>query len=504
MQATAKIFWPLMDLLKGSAQVQAMHANTMVSGLSLDSRSTRTGDLFFALQGLQKHGLEFSQQVIANGAVAIVWEAGHSVHQDDLPNVIPCVQVDALQHQLGAIAERFYHSPAKHINVIGVTGTDGKTSVSQFIAQALAHLKISCGVIGTLGYGVYPALGTATHTTPDAIRTQALLYQFFENEVLNAVIEASSHGLKQGRLNNVAFNTAVLTNLGRDHIDYHTSLEDYANSKRLLFEIPTLENAVINIDDAFGRQLANQLSKHVNVVCYSSYHDKADSGAYIYAKSINAKQKITSIEIHSSWGNATIKTNLYGKFTVSNLLAAMGALLVSDCSFADTVKAIASVQTVPGRMQPIACAHDAPSVIVDYAHTPQALKNVLQALGEQCMGKLWCVFGCGGDRDHDKRKLMGEVVEQYADNIIVTDDNPRSEDPVSIAQAIISGFSDAGNHSLIHDRKQAIAYAINNAACEDTVLIAGKGHEVVQIINNEQLPFDDTCIATQCLQNYKQ
>jgi len=509
MQITNAISWSLVELLEGWAKVQAIHTNTMISGLSLDSRSTKPGDLFFAMRGLQQHGLEYSQYAIANGAAAIAWEPDQSVKQDRLPSTIPCVPIPVLQQKVGAIAQRFYHHPSADINVIGVTGTDGKTSVSQFVAQAFEQLKISCGVIGTLGYGVYPDFVAASHTTPDAIRIQRLLHDFFARKVSNAVIEASSHGLKQGRLNSVAISTAVFTNLGRDHMDYHSSLEDYGNSKTILFHMPNLQNAVINIDDEFGCRLANDLDKQVNVIRYSCNNQAFDNktpefGAYIYAQRIRATQDATVIEVNSSWGNATIESKLYGRYNVSNIFAAMGALLASGCSFQDAVKAISSVQTVPGRMERVTEHKNAPTVIVDYAHTPQALKNVLQVVREQCVGKLWCVFGCGGDRDPGKRALMAQAVEQFADYAVVTDDNPRSEDPIGIAEEVISGFSSAANYSLVHDRQQAIAYAIHGAACEDTVVIAGKGHEAMQIIKDTQVPFDDKKIAAAFLQSYLQ
>ena len=496
------ISWSLVDLLEGWAQVQASDANTMISGLSLDSRSTAAGDLFFAMQGLQKHGLEFSQQAIANGAVAIAWEPSHEMNTGSLSSSIACIPIPALQQQIGFIAQRFYNNPSTQMNVIGVTGTDGKTSVSQFIAQAFAQLKTSCGVIGTLGYGVYPELDSASHTTPDAIRIQALLHSFLAKQTSNVVIEASSHGLKQGRLTSVAMDTAVFTNLGRDHMDYHPSLEDYGDAKRILFQMPNLKNAVINIDDEFGYQLANEFAEKINLVTYSYGNYRPEFGMYIHAEKITSVQGKTKIELNSSWGNTTLETKLYGKFNVSNILAAMGTLLVSGCSFTDVIKVLAGVRTVPGRIELVADIQDAPTVIVDYAHTPQALTNVLQVLREQCLGKLWCVFGCGGNRDSGKRKLMAKAVEQYADVAVVTDDNPRFENPTTITEEVISGFSSSANYFLLNDRRQAIAYAINNAACKDTVLIAGKGHEAVQIINGEQVPFDDKKIATLYLQNY--
>lgn len=493
-----------MDLLNDWTQVQAVDANTMITGLSLDSRLTGTGDLFFAMQGLHSHGIEFCHEAIANGAAAIAWELDAEIKPENLPSSVSCIPISDLHQKFGFIASRFYHSPSEHMNVMGVTGTDGKTSVSQFIAQTFNHLNMPCGVIGTLGYGMYPNLGTASHTTPDAIRIQSLLHEFEMTKANCAVIEASSHGLKQGRLNGVAMNTAVFTNLGRDHMDYHPSLDDYADSKRILFQTPNLKHAVINIDDKFGCNLANELAGKINLVSYACDSAQTDQGSYIYADEILTINGKTKIRLSSSWGDSSIETNLYGKFNVSNLLATLGVLLVNGCGLKDAVEAVSAVHTVPGRMQTVTGSHEAPTVIVDFAHTPQALINVLQVLREQCDGKVWCVFGCGGDRDAGKRKLMASAVEQYSDYAIVTDDNPRTEDPERIAQNIISGFSAAAKYTLIHDRQKAIAHAINSAACEDTVLVAGKGHEAVQLINNRSVPFDDKAIAQTYLDHYQQ
>ena len=384
MQTKSAISWALSDLLQDCVQVQATDANTMISGLSLDSRFTQSGDLFFAMHGSQKHGIEFSGDAISKGAAAIAWELAEDVELKSLPTSVPCIPIPNLQQQIGFIAQRFYHNPSIHINVIGVTGTDGKTSVSQFIAQALHSLKISCGVIGTLGYGVYPDFQSASHTTPDATRIQSLLHSFYNQDATHVVMEASSHGLKQGRLNSVTVDTAVFTNLGRDHLDYHSTLEDYANSKRILFQMPNLKHAVINIDDEFGYHLTKELDEKVNLITYSYENNQQDDGSFLYAKKVSYVEGKTYIEIISSWGDLKVETNLYGKFNVSNILAAMGVLLVSGYSLEDAVKAVASVNTVPGRMELVSSSAKTPAVIVDYAHTPQALINVLQILREQC------------------------------------------------------------------------------------------------------------------------
>ena len=505
MQTNVSLTWPLDKLLEDWVTVQTNYSEISVTGLSLDSRSTREGDLFFALQGLQQHGLEYSQQAIANGATALVWESSPQVNANELPNSVPCLEIDNLQQKLGLICQRFYKNSSAQMNVMAVTGTDGKTSVSQFIAQALKQLDLPCGVIGTLGYGVYPNLDDASHTTPDAVRMHGLLSSLHESDVNNAVLEASSHGLSQGRLNGVEVDTAVFTNLGRDHMDYHRTIDDYFNSKRLLFQSTNLKNAVINIDDEAGMRLVQEFSPQLNVITYSIKSNATNVESYINATNIKYVAGETSFEIESSWGKAKVKTRLFGTFNISNLLAVMGALLASDVEFDDAVKAISEVSTVPGRMEFITPENNPrgkslPAVVIDYAHTPQALINVLKVLREHCVGKLWCVFGCGGNRDQGKRKLMAQAVEQHADVALVTDDNPRFEDPEEITNEIQLGFSSSSSYSLIHDRQKAIEYAIQHASAEDMVLIAGKGHEAVQIVKGNHLPFDDKQVAADVMQ----
>jgi len=498
------ISWPLDKLLKGWTNLQTHHSETSITGLSLDSRLTKQGDLFFALQGLQQHGLEHAEQAITNGAAAIAWESDDAVNVESLPIKIPCLEIENLQQELGLICKQFYSNSSAHMNVMAVTGTDGKTSVSQFIAQALQQLNKECGVVGTLGYGVYPNFDTASHTTPDVIRMHGLLHDLYLAEINDAVLEASSHGLNQGRLKGVEIDTAVFTNLGRDHMDYHETMEDYFNSKKILFQSENLKNAVINVDDEFGIRLAKEFSSQLTIISYSIKSTAINSDAYINAININSQGGETSFEVDSSWGNALVKTDLVGSFNISNLLAVLGTLLASGTEFDTAIKAISNVQTVSGRLEFIVAetssTNSLPAVVIDYAHTPQALINVLKVLREKCAGKLWCVFGCGGNRDQGKRKLMAEAVEKYADMAVVTDDNPRFEDPEQITNEIEHGFSSVSNYSLIHDRKNAIEFAIQGAHEKDIVLIAGKGHETVQIINGEHLPFDDKRIATESLQ----
>ena len=385
------ISWSLDDLLKDYVTLQEEYSLISVTGLSIDSRSTQAGDLFFALKGLQQHGLLHSQQAIDNGAVAIAWESSDEIKLQDIPKELPCIEIDNLQTKLGLIGQHFYTDVSKHMHVIGVTGTDGKTSVSQFIAQALHSLNATCGVIGTLGYGIYPNYKQASHTTPDALTTHGLLYNYNTDGAKHAVIEASSHGLVQGRLNGVNINTAVFTNLGRDHMDYHTSVEAYGEAKKLLFKTTDLQHAVINVDDEFGQKLASEFSDQLNMITYSIYGNSKQSDNYIKAKNIKFSVGETSFEISSNWGHASVTTKLVGSFNVSNALAVMAALLANGIDFEHAVTAVQSMQTVPGRMEfidPIAAQKKSPTVVVDYAHTPQALDNVLKVLRAQCVGKL--------------------------------------------------------------------------------------------------------------------
>ena len=479
-----------------------MHSDTVITGLGLDSRTVEAGALFFATQGTRRHGLQYSRQAMARGVAAIAWEPGPHASEDCLQDALPCIRVPGLRQRIGPIARRFFGNPSQRIHVIGVTGTDGKTSVSQFLAQALAKLGIPCGVIGTLGYGIHPDLGPEARTTPDAIRMQALLHGFLEKKIPQVVVEASSHGLKQGRLNGVDVETAIFTNLGRDHMDYHASLEDYENSKRVLFRAAGLRHAVINVDDAFGRKLAEEAGSHTRVVPYSCSMRLADKEPHVFASNVSASHERTVIEIDTSWGSGVIDTGLRGKFNVSNLLAVTAALLADGCPLDEVTAAVSCVQTVSGRMEWVRGGRNAPGVLVDYAHTPEALSSVLQVLRETCSGRLWCVFGCGGDRDSGKRRYMAQAVESLADHAVVTDDNPRSEDPDGIVQDVVAGFSPAASYCVIHDRKQAIAHAIHQAKPGDTVLIAGKGHETLQIIKGKRLPFDDRETAADCLREY--
>jgi UDP-N-acetylmuramoyl-L-alanyl-D-glutamate--2,6-diaminopimelate ligase len=493
---TAESHMPALSLawlLEGLCAEQTL-SNLEVAGLATDSRALQPGDLFLAAQGLQAHGLRYVDQALQRGAAGVLWEPVEDAELQRLAEslAVPTVAVPGLAHKLGIIADRFYDHPTAEMHVIGVTGTDGKTSVSHFIAQALSAADRSCGLLGTLGYGVYGALRTPTHTTPDALRLQAEFAMLRDQGVRQAVMEVSSHALHQHRTAGVNFYTAVLTHLSRDHLDYHGSVEAYAEAKRRLFMTPGLACAVLNVQDAFGRQLAQQLGDRLQVVAYqgSAGGEARRYPDWLELQSVAPLERGIALRIESSRGAADFEAPLLGAFNAENLLAALGALLAAGLPLDTAVQRLARVSTVPGRME-LFSVPGAARVVVDYAHTPHALESALQALRPHCSAELVCVFGAGGDRDRGKRPQMGAAAERYADRVILTSDNPRSEDPENILDEIQSGFAAPGRAVRIAERAAAIETAIRAAAPDDLVLVAGKGHEDYQQIGATRHPFSD-------------
>ena len=480
-----------------------------VNGLALDSRTVSPGDVFLALAGTQTHGDLYIDSALQKGAVAIFKEApvtGVEILADDRP----CISIPNLSEQVGEMAARFYGHPSRQMHVIGVTGTNGKTSVTHAIAQLLSTNK-PCGLVGTLGYGIYGQLQPATHTTPDAIRLQALFAQLLAQNVKQLVMEVSSHALAQGRVNGITFETAVLTQLSRDHLDYHQTMTAYGDAKRRLFTMPDLKTAVINIDDTFGQSVLADLPKTVTPLTYSLHNKTADVYAQIDAYLTDGLQ----LQIHTDWGQGHSKLPWYGQFNVSNALATLTVLLNMGFPLPQLLNQLSTLSAIPGRMEQFGQA-DQPTVIVDYAHTPDALEKVLlelrKHLTEQSernslsvsnlpnpFPRLWCVFGCGGDRDSGKRQLMGEVAQRLADKVIITDDNPRHESSQAIIHDILQGCP--APTAVIPDRQQAIHYALQNAAVGDIVLIAGKGHEEYQQIGDQRLPLSDRNLVSSLLSN---
>jgi UDP-N-acetylmuramoyl-L-alanyl-D-glutamate--2,6-diaminopimelate ligase len=480
------------QLLAGFADV-GKFAALHIGGLTLDSRAVRAGDAFVALQGVSNHGLRFASAAIAAGAaVVLADDAGAETFDTD---ALPVVVIDGLRDKLGLIAARFYGNAEHPSRVIGVTGTNGKTSTVQLIAQAMAQLGRPTATIGTLGAGLPGALDNGERTTPDAITVQRLFAQFREQGAQDVAMEVSSHALQQGRVNAVPFRVAVFTNLTRDHLDYHGTMEAYGAAKARLFAMPSLEAAVINVDDEFGRQLVAQIDSGVRVLCYSTRSLDVD----IRASDIETDSTGLRFALHTPWGGAVVQSRLLGRFNVSNLLAVATTLGALGFNFASIVSALAVLDPVPGRMSRLG-GGALPLVVVDYAHTPDALEQTLGSLRAHCAGVLACVFGCGGERDAGKRPQMAEIAERLADKVFVTDDNPRSEDGDRIVADIMKGFIEPDAIVVERDRAAAIHRSIAEAARDDIVLIAGKGHETYQEINGQRFNFDDLLVADHALE----
>ncbi len=476
---------PLNHLLPQAA------AHIMVRELTLDSRKVRPGDLFFALPGLHSDGRAHIDDAIARGAAAIVYEAeGAQMQASEAAALVP---VRDLAGQLSAIAGRFYGEPSRNLRLVGVTGTNGKTSVSQLIAQALDRLGERCGIIGTLGTGFHGELELGRHTTPDAIGVQAALAGLKQREARAVAMEVSSHGLDQGRVAALEFDIAVFTNLSRDHLDYHGSMDAYAAAKARLFEMPGLGCCVINLDDAFGRQLAAR-SREARLISYSL----EDPAATLYCPEARFDEQGMQARLVTAQGERSLRSPLLGRFNLSNVLAAVGALLGMDYPLDEILAVLPQLQGPAGRMQRLGDAGQ-PLVVVDYAHTPDALEKVLEALRPHVRGRLLCLFGCGGDRDRGKRPLMAAAAERLADVVLVTDDNPRNEAPEQIFADIRQGFADAGAVTFMHGRAAAIAAAVAASQADDVLLLAGKGHEDYQEIRGERLPFSDLDEAQKAL-----
>ena len=483
-------------LLQGLEGV-SVSRDVAVSGLALDSRKVQAGDLFLAVAGTQTHGLQHARQAIALGAVAVAWEpvsgnAGLAEMAALLP--VPVVAVPDLGCAVGVIADRFYGHPSRGLFMIGVTGTDGKTSCSHFIAQALNSEDRRCGVIGTLGYGLFDELSAATHTTPDALTVQQSLSSMQQKGARCVVAEVSSHAMDQGRVHGVNFDLAVLTNLTRDHLDYHGNVEAYAEAKRKLFHTEGLRYAVINADDRFGSALLDAIPPGVAPIAYRLENEPFRTrfpAQWVIGRNLQFDVSGLRMDVITPWGSGSLLCGLLGRFNASNLLATLASLCVSGLPFAEAMRRLAATRTVPGRMERFDMGAGHPLVVVDYAHTAGALEAALRSLRAHCNGKLWCVFGAGGDRDHGKRSLMGAVAERFADRVVLTDDNPRSEDAHNIVADICAGLKQPGAVDIEHDRGRAIALALQHAGADDIVLVAGKGHETVQLVGNKALPFSD-------------
>lgn len=483
-----KLKMSLGELLAGLCDVSA-YAGLEISGVALHTDFVAPGYLFVALG----NGINHLQTAQDRGATAVLCATA-----PDHPVNLPIIISPALSSQLGCIGAKFYGDPSQQLKVIGITGTNGKTSCSQLIAEGLAHHGMSCGVIGTVGYGFIHALTPSSLTTPDSLTLQRLMAEIRQANARAVTIEVSSHALIQQRVDKVKFDIGVFTNLSRDHLDYHHDMQAYAAAKRLLFSQPSMKQAVINADDPVGRAYINELKDKLSIFAYACNDIEIPDIPVIRAKAIKQSAGGLTAQVITPWGAGELQSRLLGKFNLSNLLAVITVQCLLGIDLADVLGRLHQLSGVLGRMQRFGHA-DQPTVIVDYAHTPDALENVLLTLREHCDGRLWCVFGCGGDRDAGKRPEMATVAQRYAHQIIVTDDNPRTESAERIVTDIMRGFTAQAPVTVIHDRAMAIQAAITQAAPNDIVLIAGKGHETYQIIGQEKLAFSDAEHVSRCL-----
>jgi UDP-N-acetylmuramoyl-L-alanyl-D-glutamate--2,6-diaminopimelate ligase len=493
----------------------------MVTDVTLDSREVRPGALFLACRGhgkqQQRHGIEFAAQAAERGARAVLYEtpaAGETRALEAAARLLQRVRqragqdedqfvvaVPDLRAHLGRIADRFFGEPSQALHVVGVTGTNGKTTCAWLIAQALALCGRPAAYIGTLGYGAAGALWPVTHTTSDVVSVHRQLALLRATGARTVAMEVSSHALDQGRVDEVRFETAAFTNLTQDHLDYHDTLEAYGAAKARLFARPGLIARVINIDDAFGRDLAHARDAAGKLVL-TGRTATADGAEYVAATQVQAGDDGFELTLASSWGEARLRVALLGEFNVDNVLTTLAVLLAAQVPLSQAISALAQCAPAPGRMQRIVGPMGAAqaTVIVDYAHTPDALQKALAAARAHCRGRLHLVFGCGGDRDAQKRPLMGRIAAAGADSVTVTDDNPRGEDPASIVRDILAGIpGHAGAVRVEHDRGTAIRTAIQAAAMGDLVLIAGKGHEDYQIYGTTRRAFSDEQVAREVL-----
>lgn len=463
--------------------------NQSFTSITADSRRVQAGSLFLAYPGGKSDGRDYIAQAIQAGAMGVAWESQGFSWKATWQ--VSNVAVQGLKNQAGELAAEFYHHPSQKLGMIGVTGTNGKTSVSQWIAQAFTTLGQKTAVIGTIGNGFIDAQTEASNTTPDAILLQAMLANFVQHDADTVAMEVSSHGLHQGRLNGVTFDVAVLTNLSRDHLDYHKTMEEYAAAKQQLFTWPGLRLAILNADDVFGQAVAALLKAQGKpLITYGLVQGD------VRGSDLQLHQHGLTMQVSTPQGDALVNAPVLGRFNAYNVLAVLTTLLAFKVRLQDAVAAMAKIKPVLGRMQQLG-GNDKPLVVVDYAHTPDALEKVLTTLREQAQGKLICVFGCGGDRDAGKRPLMGAVAAKLADTVIVTSDNPRNENPSDIIEQVLSGADKA---CLIEaDRATAIKQAVQWARKGDIVLVAGKGHESYQEVAGIRMPFSDAEVVQNAL-----
>lgn len=491
----------LSQMLDGILSLPA-NAEREITQLVLDSRHIQPGDAFVAIKGAHTDGRTYIHQALSKGATAILLEAEEGSSPICFEQAVPIIPINKLAQQLGVIASKFYGFPAKQMAIYGVTGTNGKTSCTHYIAQSLNMLSQSCGIIGTLGSGFLGNLNYSGLTTPDAIHLQKLLRDLYLQGAQAVAMEVSSHSIHQSRISGIDFDIAVFTNLTQDHLDYHRTMAAYASVKYSFLASLAAQKVILNIDDPYGKQWLPYLMAQKETYAYSIEKPNTPSAVpLIYTEQVSLSLDGIYAELYSPWGNSPIYLPLIGQFNLSNALAAFTTLCVIGIPFTKAINCFRALKPVAGRMQTFG-GKDKPLLVVDYAHTPDALEKVLQSLRLHTPGQLICVFGCGGERDPSKRKQMARIAETWADKIFVTNDNPRHEDPKAIAQEILKGFAYPDQVQVTLDRSQAIENSIQWASTGDCVLIAGKGAEQYQQIGEEKIPFDDASKVANCLARY--
>ncbi len=481
-----------------------------LTDLTADSRAVKMGSVFVAYPGTVRDGRAYIAEAVARGAAAVLWERDGFTWNERWS--VPNLAVENLRSRISAIAGHVYGNPSDALWMAGVTGTNGKTSVSQWIAAACDALGRRAAVVGTLGNGLVGERVEARNTTPDAIVLQRLLADYLRRGARCVAMEVSSHGLDQERVAGIKYDVAVFTNLTRDHLDYHGTMEAYAEAKYRLFSSRGLRQAVVNIDDPWGARFARRLAgAGLDVITFGAGASAGAAPPRLAASRVDVSEAGLRFHLASEWGDADLHAAVLGAFNVSNLLAVTGALLAAGIPFDAAMRAVGALQPVPGRLETVG-GGELPLVVIDYAHTPDALEKALQALRSVLdsaarrapaagRGRLICVFGCGGERDAGKRPIMGEIAARLADRVVVTSDNPRGEDPRSIIAQVIEGVR--GGAEAVEDRQVAIFSAVHQAARGDVVLLAGKGHETYQEIAGNRHPFNDREVASAALARWE-
>ncbi|NQZ39926.1 MAG: UDP-N-acetylmuramoyl-L-alanyl-D-glutamate--2,6-diaminopimelate ligase [Moritella sp.] len=480
-----------------SLQAWNIDLELAVNALIIDSRKVQAGDCFVAINGHALDGRRFISKALKSGATAVLKDADNQTEHGHIDYIDqrPIISFFGLNQALSALADNFYQSPSQQLKLIGVTGTNGKSTITQIIANWVTLLAGKAGVMGTIGNGLFAQLTQAENTTGSGLDVQAEIANQLQQGAELCAMEVSSHGLIQGRVNALDFDVALFTNLTRDHLDYHGDMDAYADAKKILFQ-GAVKHKILNVDDAYGKMWAQQWP---DAIQFSVQQDlSAHHGAFLYCNELSFDTGGFCCELKTSWGDGTLQCGLIGEFNASNVVAACASLLALGYDLDDLLQVAPKLTAVCGRMELFKQAGQA-ACVVDYAHTPDALEKALQALRVHCEGKLWCIYGCGGDRDTGKRPLMAQVAEQFADIAVITDDNPRTESAAAIVTGMLSGLTKPDAAHVIHDRRRAIQWAMAQSSADDIILVAGKGHEDYQIIGVEKHHYSDRETITEML-----